>query len=108
MTNKVLDRRQAVCHRYHRPVRRHWRKRAIGGSGAIAESGSEHPLGQAVVRKAKEEGLPVSNPESFEAVPGRGLSATYAGYIILIGNRKMMDENGIEVVGTGRFNPIKA
>ncbi|HEY6757771.1 MAG TPA: heavy metal translocating P-type ATPase [Nitrososphaera sp.] len=65
---------------------------------AIAESGSEHPLGQAVVRKAKEAGLPVSNPESFEAVPGRGLRATYAGHRILIGNRKMMDENGIEVV----------
>src|SRR5215217_6902003 len=67
---------------------------------AVAESGSEHPLGQAVVRKAKEAGLPVSNPESFEAMSGRGLRATYAGHIILIGNRKMMHENGIKVVGT--------
>ena len=73
---------------------------------AIAESGSEHPLGQAVVRKAKEEGLPVSNPESFEAVPGRGLRATYAGHIILIGNRKMMHENGIEVVDGTRVDSI--
>lgn len=64
---------------------------------AIAESGSEHPLGQAVVRKAKESGLPVSNPESFEAVSGHGLRATYAGHTILIGNRKLMHENGIEV-----------
>jgi Cu+-exporting ATPase len=64
---------------------------------AIAESGSEHPLGQAIVRKAKESGLPVSNPESFEAVSGHGLRATYAGHTILIGNRKLMHENGIEV-----------
>ncbi|HEX2471340.1 MAG TPA: copper-translocating P-type ATPase, partial [Nitrososphaera sp.] len=76
--------------------------RGIGGNellrlAAIAESGSEHPLGQAVVRKAKESGLPVSNPESFEAVSGHGLRATYAGHTILIGNRKLMHENGIEV-----------
>src|SRR5919112_5899054 len=64
---------------------------------AIAESGSEHPLGQAIVRKANESGLPVSNPESFEAVSGHGLRATYAGHTILIGNRKLMHENGIEV-----------
>jgi P-type Cu+ transporter len=64
---------------------------------AIAESGSEHPLGQAVVRKAKESGLPVSNPESFEAVSGHGLKAIYAGHTILIGNRKLMHEHGIEV-----------
>jgi P-type Cu+ transporter len=64
---------------------------------AIAESGSEHPLGRAVVRKAKEAGLPVSNPESFEAVSGHGLRATYADHTILIGNRKLMHENGIEV-----------
>jgi P-type Cu+ transporter len=64
---------------------------------AIAESGSEHPLGQALVRKAKESGLPVSNPDSFEAVSGHGLRATYADHTILIGNRKMMHENMIEI-----------
>jgi P-type Cu+ transporter len=64
---------------------------------AIAESGSEHPLGQAIVRRAKEAGLPISNPESFEAVSGHGLRATYAGHTILIGNRKMMYENGIKI-----------
>ncbi len=64
---------------------------------AIAESGSEHPLGQAVVRKAKERGLPVSNPEAFEAISGHGLKATYGSHVILIGNRKLMQENGIAV-----------
>src|SRR5918911_673096 len=64
---------------------------------AIAESGSEHPLGQAVVRKAKEQGLFVATPEFFEAVSGHGLRARYAGHTIMIGNRKMMADNGITV-----------
>jgi Cu+-exporting ATPase len=64
---------------------------------AIAESGSEHPLGQAVVRKARESNLPVSNPDSFEAVSGHGLKAAYGNHLILIGNRKLMVENGIAV-----------
>jgi Cu+-exporting ATPase len=44
---------------------------------AIAESGSEHPLGQAVVNSAKEKGIMVTNPDSFEAVSGHGLRAKY-------------------------------
>jgi P-type Cu+ transporter len=64
---------------------------------AIAESGSEHPLGQAVVRRAKNEGIVVSNPDSFEAVAGHGLKASYSDQIILIGNRKLMDDNNIVV-----------
>jgi Cu+-exporting ATPase len=64
---------------------------------AIAESGSEHPLGQAVVRKARESSLPVSNPDSFEAVSGHGLRATYGDHVMLIGNRKLMIENSIAV-----------
>ncbi|HEY9386577.1 MAG TPA: heavy metal translocating P-type ATPase, partial [Nitrososphaeraceae archaeon] len=65
---------------------------------AIAESGSEHPLGQAVVNNAKEKGIAVvSNPDSFEAVSGHGLKATYADHVVLIGNRKLMDDNHILV-----------
>ncbi|MBV9667649.1 MAG: copper-translocating P-type ATPase, partial [Nitrososphaeraceae archaeon] len=64
---------------------------------AFAEAGSEHPLGQAVVDRAKEKGIIVSNPESFEAVSGHGLRATYAHHTILIGNRKLMLDNNILV-----------
>jgi Cu+-exporting ATPase len=64
---------------------------------AIAESGSEHPLGQAVVNYAKEKGIIVSNPDSFEAVSGHGLRARYGDHTILIGNRKLMEDNGILV-----------
>ncbi len=64
---------------------------------AIAESGSEHPLGQALIKKAKESGLLISVPDSFEVISGRGLKATYADHTILIGNRKLMQENRITV-----------
>lgn len=75
----------------------------------IAESGSEHPLGQAIVRKVKEEGehdknesygfaSVIPNPDSFEALSGNGLRATYAGHSILIGNRKLMGDNKIPVL----------
>jgi P-type Cu+ transporter len=62
---------------------------------AIAESGSEHPLGQAVINRAKEKGIMVSDPDSFEAVSGHGLRAMYAEHTILIGNRKLMRDNNI-------------
>ena len=66
---------------------------------AIAESGSEHPLGQAVVRKAREEeyGMLVPNPDSFEALSGHGVRATYSCHTILVGNRKLMDDTKIPV-----------
>lgn len=63
---------------------------------AIAESGSEHPLGQAVVKKAKEETI-IQNPESFEAISGQGLKAIYEGHVVLVGTRKLMIDSGIPV-----------
>ena len=67
---------------------------------AIAESGSEHPLGQAVVNSAKEKGIMVTNPDSFEAVSGHGLRARYGDHMVLIGNRKLMEDNNISVIET--------
>jgi P-type Cu+ transporter len=67
---------------------------------AIAESGSEHPLGQAVVNSAKEKGIIVANPESFEAISGHGLRARYEDHTVLIGNRKLMEDSNISVIET--------
>ncbi len=64
---------------------------------AIAESGSEHPLAQAVIRKAKENNIRVSNPDSVEAISGHGLKAIYSNHTIIIGNRKMMEDNQISI-----------
>ena len=62
----------------------------------IAESGSEHPLGQAITRKAKEE-IQVSNPDSFEAISGQGIRAMYEGHVIVVGNRRLINDNGITI-----------
>jgi Cu+-exporting ATPase len=64
---------------------------------AIAESGSEHPLAKAIINKAKENGIPITHPDSFEATSGHGLKATYSNHTIMIGNRKMMEDNQIAV-----------
>jgi P-type Cu+ transporter len=64
---------------------------------AIAESGSEHPLAQAVIRKARENNIQVSNPESFEAISGHGLKAVYSNHVIIIGNRKIVEDNEIAI-----------
>ncbi|WP_458744545.1 heavy metal translocating P-type ATPase [Candidatus Nitrosocosmicus sp. T] len=65
---------------------------------AIAEFGSEHPLAQAIIAKAKKEGAEVIvSPDSFEAVAGHGLQAVYSNQNILIGNRKMMLDRGLSI-----------
>jgi Cu+-exporting ATPase len=63
---------------------------------AIAEAGSEHPLGQAIVRKGRQDNaIPI--PETSQAISGQGLKAVYQGLVILIGTRKLMIENGIPI-----------
>jgi Cu+-exporting ATPase len=57
---------------------------------ASAERGSEHPLGEAIVQAARERGLELALPESFEAVPGQGLTAVVDGHAVLVGNQALM------------------
>lgn len=61
---------------------------------AIAEVGSEHPLGEAIVRGAK--GMTIDNPQDFQAIPGHGVKAVFKSQQILLGNRKFMVDNGFE------------
>lgn len=68
---------------------------------ASAERSSEHPLAQAVVDRAGERGLDLSEPAGFEAIPGHGLRATVNGREVLAGNRKLMRDRGIELDGLG-------
>ncbi len=64
---------------------------------ASAEKGSEHPVGQAVVKAASKEGRQPSDPEDFQALSGRGVLATVEGKEVLLGNRILMSENGVQV-----------
>jgi len=63
---------------------------------AIAESGSEHPLARAIVDGAKARGIDVANPDDFENVPGHGIKANVSGSEVLVGNRKLLRDNGID------------
>lgn len=62
---------------------------------AVAEKNSEHPLGEAIVRGAKERGLEVPDADRFESIPGHGVEAEWQGRKILLGNRKLMKERGV-------------
>jgi len=64
---------------------------------ASVEKGSEHPLAEAIIRKAEEEGAELIKLEKFEAITGRGIKGEIEGQsTVLIGNRKLMDEEGID------------
>lgn len=59
---------------------------------AIAEKRSEHPLGEAVVSQAGD----VPEPESFEAVEGKGVKASFDGREVLVGSRRLLSDHGID------------
>ena len=64
---------------------------------ASAEKGSEHPLGEAIVRSAERRGLPLLPLEKFQAIPGQGIQATIGGMELLLGNEKLMSDRGISL-----------
>jgi Cu+-exporting ATPase len=74
-------------------------KREILTLAASAEKGSEHPLGEAIVKKAKEEGLDLLDPKDFQAIAGRGIEATVDSKRVLLGNLRLMEEKKISLNG---------
>lgn len=64
---------------------------------AIVEKRSEHPLGEAIVKGAKDRGIDIPEAEEFNSITGKGVKARYLGQEILLGNRKLMEEKGIDV-----------
>lgn len=62
---------------------------------AISEKGSEHPLAEAIMKAANKAKLKIPDADSFEAVPGHGVKASYKNKQILFGNRRLMKANGI-------------
>ncbi len=68
---------------------------------ASAEKGSEHPLGEAIVKNAEEKGLKLVTATKFEALTGRGIRVELDGKEVLVGNLKLMTE---ENIGMQDFN----
>ncbi len=66
---------------------------------ASAERRSEHPLGEAIVRRATEEGITLLDAKDFQAIAGQGIEVTIDSKRILLGNRKMMEGRGVKLDG---------
>jgi len=64
---------------------------------ASVERGSEHPLGEAIVDEAESRSIRTSEPRDFLAVPGEGVKATVDGNVVLLGNRRLAVENGVDL-----------
>ena len=64
---------------------------------ASVETASEHPLGEAIVKGAQQRNLKLSSPDTFEAITGHGILAKVMHRAILIGNRRLMDRETINL-----------
>ena len=67
---------------------------------AQVEQSSEHPLAQAIVKHAQAQNLPLAAPSSFVAIPGQGVRATLGDQQILVGTRRLLQENNIDFAAT--------
>jgi len=63
---------------------------------ASAEHASEHPLAEAIVDGARDRGIEVEDPDAFENIPGQGVKATTRHGRVLVGNRKLLSEAGVD------------
>ena len=67
--------------------------------GASAEKTSEHPLGEAIVRKAEKRKINLTEADNFLAVEGHGIEANVEGKTVLMGNAKLMRDRNIDIRG---------
>ncbi|MDW7773824.1 MAG: heavy metal translocating P-type ATPase [Desulfobulbaceae bacterium] len=73
---------------------------------ASAESGSEHPLAEAIVGKARARKLSLHNPASFEAIPGRGIIARVGEHSVVLGNQDFAEEQAGKSLAAGLDDKI--
>ncbi|MEO8463029.1 MAG: heavy metal translocating P-type ATPase, partial [Chloroflexota bacterium] len=66
---------------------------------ASIERGSEHPLGEAIVRRAREDELGFLEVEGFEAIAGRGVRGTVDGLAVVAGSARLLTELGVDIAG---------
>lgn len=72
-------------------------ERVVLGVAATAEKRSEHPLAQAILKRAGEDGAKVDDPQSLMMEPGLGVRAETKAGIILVGNEKLLAKNGVKL-----------
>nr|MBI3611856.1 heavy metal translocating P-type ATPase [Nitrospirota bacterium] len=76
-----------------------WSRDKILLIAASAEQGSEHPIGEAIVKTARAAHLALETSKDFAAVPGRGIRATVQGQPVRVGNLRLMETDGLSVAG---------
>ncbi|MEZ5334055.1 MAG: HAD-IC family P-type ATPase [Methanolobus sp.] len=64
---------------------------------ASAEKSSEHPLGEAIVKAAEERRMKIKDVENFSSIAGHGVEATLEGSRVLLGTRKLMEDNSVDI-----------
>ena len=64
---------------------------------ASAEKTSEHPLAEAILKKASEKSLAVVSPGTFRVLEGMGIEAEVEGRLVVLGNEKLMNERGVDL-----------
>lgn len=64
---------------------------------ASVELGSEHPIGKAIVLKAKEKGIDLDEPESFKAIRGMGVKSYVKGMEVLVGKPSLLESNELDL-----------
>ena len=64
---------------------------------ASSEKGSEHPLGEAIVKEAEERKLKLKNIEEFNSISGQGIEVFIEGEKVLLGNKKLMTNRNIDI-----------
>jgi len=74
---------------------------AILRFAASAERGSEHPLGEAIVRAAQDRALSLAEPEAFLATAGQGIAATVEGHRVLVGTKRFLESQDSALNGLG-------
>ncbi len=75
-----------------------WDETTLLQWAASIEKGSEHPLAAAIVKAAADKNLSLLSHETFEAVAGHGIRAQLSGKSMLFGNRKLMEDNDIDLL----------
>jgi Cu+-exporting ATPase len=75
---------------------------------ASSEKGSEHPLGEAIVKRAAEMGVSLEDPKDFKAVPGHGIKAQVGGKGVLLGNEALMRDESVSLDNLGEKAEVLA
>ena len=78
-------------------------EREVLENAAIAEQHSEHPIGEAVIRKSRAAKVSLREYSDLQYIPGKGVTCLDRGSKVVVGTRTLLEENGIDANGAASF-----